>query len=157
MKYIKLFSGEKVKVDDEDYDGLAKYNWRKTNNYAARHGGTGVTIYMHRQIMDTPYGLQTDHINHDKFDNRKSNLRVVTVTQNRWNMKRPRNTIKRKVISPYKGVSIHIDQSRKLRWRARIMVNKKEISLGYFSTPEEAHIAYCAAAERYFKEFAFTG
>jgi len=56
--------------------------------------------------------------------------------------------------SGYKGASWHRTNRR---WQARINVNRKQIYLGYYDTPEEAHAAYCAAAEKYHGEFANTG
>src|ERR1035437_132783 len=67
-------------VDNEDYEFLNQFNWYMTDNgYAVyRHlaNGTKRTVRMHRLINKTPKGLVTDHINQDKLDNRKSNLRT---------------------------------------------------------------------------------
>ncbi|MBK6599171.1 MAG: HNH endonuclease [Proteobacteria bacterium] len=91
---------------------------------------------------------QIDHVNGDRSDNRIENLRVCTISENRWNSKkRVRNT------SGFKGVSW--DVNRKM-WIAQIMANRKNYMLGRFKTPEEAHLAYIVAANRLHGEFART-
>ena len=88
----------------------------------------------------------TDHINGKRSDNRWSNLRAATRSQNLGNMDvGPRNT------SGYKGVSL---MRRDGLWRATIRMRGKVKNLGHFDTPEEAHAAYCHAAERVHGEFA---
>lgn len=89
---------------------------------------------------------QLDHINGNRLDNRIINLRLATNAQNGRN--RPAS-IKNK--TKLKGVSLH-----KLSglYRASITKDYKYHYLGYFSTPEEAHSAYCRAAEHLHEEFA---
>lgn len=72
-------------VDQEDYKALSQFKWYLSKDgYAARRKGYGTT-YMHRLVMNTPLGMSTDHINHDKLDNRKSNLRICTHAENMVN------------------------------------------------------------------------
>jgi hypothetical protein len=97
---IPLTQGYITIVDDEDYEELARYKWHvhvRTHGPMARRlgkrdaDGKQRSIYMHRQIMQAPLGMDVDHINHDTLDNRRSlNLRVCTRRQNLGNMrKRP--------------------------------------------------------------------
>lgn len=87
-----------------------------------------------------------DHKNGERDDNRASNLRSATSSQNLQNQKmRSCNT------SGYKGVSWH---SQINRWRARITVDKKQRYLGTFASKEEAYAAYCCAADTNFNDFA---
>ena len=79
-----------------------------------------------------------DHVNRDKSDNRISNLREATRSENNQNRGPQKNNT-----SGYRGVSWN---SRFLRWQARISVCGKRKSLGYFDTAEIAFEAYKAAA-----------
>ncbi len=105
------------------------------------------TIYMHRQIMHAPKGFDVDHRDHNTLDNRRSNLRVCTRSQNLQN-KRPQGGV-----SEYKGVRWHT-QIR--RWHARIKLNGKRTSLGCFTDEVKAAKAYDKAAREMFGEFACT-
>lgn len=82
-----------------------------------------------------------DHINRVKNDNRWCNLRDVTHSQNCEN-----NPIKKSNRTGFVGVGYSKNMKK---WRARIMYGYKEKHLGYFDTPEDAHNAYCIAAEKY--------
>ncbi len=87
-----------------------------------------------------------DHINGDRADNRISNLRLAVRSQNNANSR-----LRKDSTSGFKGVSF----SKKMnKWYGQIRVNGKLIYLGSYRTPEEAHVAYVAAAEKHFGEFA---
>jgi hypothetical protein len=84
-------------VDDEDCTWLRQWNWsavspqRLNGGYAMRRDNqSGKTILMHRLILDAPEGIEVDHINGNGLDNRRANLRRVTVQQNRQNRNRGR-------------------------------------------------------------------
>ena len=133
-------------VDDEDFDRLSKISWTVRVKHLESKNGRTKTIYMPRLIMNAPKGMQVDHINGNTLDNRKSNLRICTGSQN----------IRNRGPKPgkYKGVYLRKDRIKK-RWRARIEIDKKRIELGHFTTAEEAAIVYNKAAEKYHKEFAY--
>lgn len=86
-----------------------------------------------------------DHLDNDKSNNRIENLRPATKSQNGCNRKLLRNNT-----SGFKGVRWH---KLKSKWQSSIMFNSKAIHLGYFSTPEDAYIAYCDAGRKYHGEF----
>jgi hypothetical protein len=90
--------------------------------------------------------LEVDHINGDKLDNRRANLRVATKTQQRQNQR-----VTRRNTSGFKGVS-RISSTG--RWRARIKVSGRQMPCGVYATAESAALAYDAAAREYFGEFA---
>lgn len=142
MKQIPLTKGKFALVDDEDYDSLMQWNWCLWKKYAGRLGG----IKMHRVINKTPEGMQTDHINGDCLDNRKSNLRTVTVSQNHMNRKKKPATS-----SQYKGVSWRPNGGS---WEAHIRKDSVGVYLGKYKKEEDAALAYNNAALQLFGEHA---
>ncbi len=78
-----------VELDDDDLALVSKYKWHVSDKgYAVWRGiedGVKKTIRMHRLVANTPKGKITDHINHNKLDNRKVNLRVCSHSDNMWN------------------------------------------------------------------------
>lgn len=149
---IPLTRGLFAIVDDGDYDFLMRWKWYALKDrhgyYAARYirklvdGKTiNSAVLMHRQILGQPK-LMTDHINHDKLDNRRCNLRVVTREQNMMNRVNHKRTIA-------KGVRKHHG-----KFQSRIKVDGRVISLGVFSTEADAANAYNRAAIKCFGEFA---
>jgi hypothetical protein len=150
MKIIPLTKGQRAIVDDADYEWLSQYKWFVWRTYAGCYLGGGRANarmgYMHRLILRTPVGLQTDHINGDKLDNRRANLRVCTNAQNQAHQGLGRNNA-----SGFKGVSRF-----KHRWQACICIHGKSTGLGLFDTALLAAQAYDAAATVYHGEFAVT-
>ena len=151
-KEIPLTQGKVAIVDDEDYERLKGYSWQynRKRGYAQRiaeKNGKRAAVYLHREIMQPPPGMQVDHINGDKLDNRRNNLRIVTNQQNQYNSK------SRKGISKYKGVSWHKTAGK---WRAYIGVDGKFKHLGLFTDEKEAALAYDRAARELFGEYAKT-
>jgi hypothetical protein len=104
---------------------------------------------MHRIVNNTPEGMYTDHINMDKLDNRKSNLRTCNKSQNSMNRKKQRAT---RHTSKYKGVCWC---KTKQKWKARIKFKSREYSLGYHTNEESAAEAYNERAKELFGEFAY--
>lgn len=96
---------------------------------------------MHREILNLDKGDNSivDHINGEGWDNRKSNLRIVTSKQNSENARAQSRT------SVYKGVYLPTP-----KWRASIRVGGKKIALGTFNSEEQAALAYDEAARKYF-------
>lgn len=156
MKYIQLTQGKQAKVSDEDYEELSQWKWYykaqpdSNGGYAARNtayvrGKSRTTIKMHRQLLSPEPRFEVDHINGDKLDNRRENLRVVTKSQNQWNRK------KQKGSSQYKGVYWN---KRCNKWFAQIQYKGKFHYLGLHEDEKDAALAYQEAAHRLFKEYA---
>jgi hypothetical protein len=144
-------------VDDADVDLVSGYDWillRGHNGklYAYASGGPGVLVYMHRLIVGTPAGMETDHRNGDGLDNQRSNLRPATAGQNRANMGKPRRPDAGPHTSQYKGVSW--DRSRE-RWQAKIVVAGHHRNLGRYDDEADAARAYDAAALAAWGDFAW--
>jgi hypothetical protein len=148
---IPLSRGQVAIVDDADFEWLTKWKWQahpvgRNRFYAVRSTsirGRTINMRMHRLIMDAPQGMQVDHINHDRLDNRRENLRLCTVGE---------NTRNRRNFSPhgFKGVYPNVSGS----WRATIGYELRRFYLGTFATAAEAARAYDRAAVKLHGEFA---
>lgn len=116
--------------DCEDEPIVASHSWSLTRGYAASKS-EGKTIYLHRLIARAPDSKVVDHINRNKLDCRRSNLRVVTQRENMANLTAPCRTNN----SGYRGVS-HCRQTG--RFKAYATIGGKQHWLGRFDTPEQA-------------------
>lgn len=139
MKEVPLTRGKVAIVDDQDYDWLMQWKWQYVKGYARRtglksDGGLHLrSIMMHRVIANAPPDLRVDHINGDRADNRRENLRLCTPEQNKWHV------VKRRGHNKYKGVR-PVDGGC---WRAYAADGHNgQTYLGYYATEEEGAIAY---------------
>lgn len=148
MKEILLSKGEKVIVDDEDFDELNQFKWYLSKyGYAVRNSKLNnkrIKIYMHKYINSNHEFI--DHINGNKLDNRRCNLRGCTLKQNSFNQKISKNNK-----SGYKGVYF---SKKANKWIANINKDYKRIHLGTFLTAKEAAKAYNKAAIELYGKFA---
>jgi len=146
---VPLNKGAVTIIDNDDLPLVAEKKWRVGNGYAVHSfracDGKVKTIRMHRIIMDAPPELEVDHINGDRLDNRRSNLRLCTPKQN--NQNRPKHNTGG--VRPYKGV-----RKRNNRYVAEIRIGGGNIALGSFLTAEDAAFAYDCAAKKHYGEFA---
>lgn len=151
MIEIPLTHGHVAIVDDEDAD-LINFRWSASfTNKGGVYGKRAGKTLMHRVILERSLGKPlepgqiADHRNGNGLDNCRSNLRVATYSQNNAN-----TSTRRHSKTGYKGVS----KISPNRWAARISIDGKQKLIGRYSSPEEAHEAYCAAAIEHFGEFA---
>jgi hypothetical protein len=110
---------------------------------------SGKLHYAHRIIFLIVTGempKKVDHRDMNGLNNRWTNLRAATTSQNNYNRRRYKNNT-----YGFKGVS-----KKRSRWHARIRLDGKCISLGGFATAREAHSAYCTASRRYHRKFGRT-
>lgn len=122
---------ENIIVDKTDEHLLKEYRWRIHKQGYVVSSVNGSTIRLHHLVIGfPPSGLETDHINRNKLDNRRENLRHVTHQVNLMNRE-----FKNK--SGYKGV--YFEKNRKTKpYKTCITRNGKRINLGYYATPELA-------------------
>ncbi|HXF60743.1 MAG TPA: HNH endonuclease signature motif containing protein [Caldilineaceae bacterium] len=141
---IRLGNGGMALVDEADYERVSRYTWTlDKNGYVVRKDGKR-KLLLHRFILDAPPGYDVDHINHDRLDNRRANLRLATRSQNNA------NSGPRPGASRFKGVSRHEGA-----WRAEICVNGKRRRLGRYRNEIAAAKAYDRAAWAAWGEFAY--
>lgn len=153
MREIPMANGRGVAiVDDEDFPRLFGYMWYlSTSGYANAFKGTrkiNERIAMHRLIVQAVPGEYVDHINGNKLDNRKANLRKCDQSGNLANTSMPRTNT-----TGFKGVSW--DKARG-KFVAQIKVRGKHIHLGRFADKTAAARAYDRAARQWFGDFART-
>lgn len=142
MREIELIGGGIALVDDDDYELLRHKHWKMhTAGYVSWSN-----MLMHHEVMRAKKNDMIDHINGNKLDNRKSNLRLCNKAQNSYNSPGKVNFRK----SKYRGVL-----PNKKRWAAQIQVHGKSIHLGTYDTQEQAALIYNNAAIKYTGEFAF--
>lgn len=130
--------------DLSDWDTVTEWSWS-----VDPRGYLAATVNkqhktLHNLLTNPPKGLVTDHINGNKLDNRRKNLRICTQRENSYNTKVSKNNI-----LGVKGVS----PTPAGKFRARIMVDRKEIRLGHFEKIEDAIKARKQAEIKYFGEF----
>lgn len=128
-------------IDSKDYDKVIQHSWffsmrRKPTSKSSGHGVLASkikqkTITLHRFILNSPQGAIVDHINRDTTDNRRCNLRHVTLSQNSLNSNKRKSSK-----SKYKNVTWHKHVEQ---WQARLTINGTREHLGYYQTAEEAH------------------
>jgi len=148
MKEIQLTQGKTALVDDEDFAELSKYKWSLSKYGYVYTSKDKKHLFIHRFIMNTPKGKFTDHINCNRLDNRKENLRIVNKQQN------AQNRTKLKGKSKYKGVYLHEDHKKNWStWKVDIYLGKK-IAIGYFENDRHAAMAYDIWAKVLFEEYA---
>lgn len=127
MKEIVLTQNKVAVVSDQDFEWLNRWKWQYgSDGYARRTalaGGKQILLAMHRQITGCPKGLEVDHINRVRLDNRRENLRIVTRKQNSHNLGIRKNNTS--------GVAGVYWDKRKNKWKVHIMVDGKKMHLGY--------------------------
>lgn len=144
---LALTQGKVALISTIDFP-ISQYKWCVDGKYASTTI-KGKKVLMHRLIMNVPESMEVDHIDGNGLNNRRSNLRVCTRSQNGKNRKLAKNNK-----SGYHGVHFANTEKRKKRWVASIRVNGIKRVIGRFYTPLEAAHAYNRVALQNHKEFA---
>lgn len=139
MDKIKLTQGKFAIVDSEDFEYLNQWKWHYAHGYARTSELR--KSYMHRLVNKTPKGFLTDHINRNKLDNRKCNLRTGNKGLNSINRGLQSNNT-----SGYKGVSWAKNVKK---WETYIWINGVKKLLGYFELKSEAVMVRRKAEKTY--------
>lgn len=147
MKLITLTKGQVAIIDDEDWELVSRYSWVYAGaGYAyARQKGKKNPITMHSLIANPGRGREVDHIDRNRLNNRRTNLRVCNRKEN------SRNRATRAHSSQFCGVCW---DKRTKKWAAYIQIDYKTLFLGYFPTELAAAMAYDIAAYDLHGEFA---
>lgn len=144
-------NGTAFYFDLEDYDKIKDYYWNNNgNDEYFRTTVNKKTELLHRFIMgvDNNSSLVVDHINtHHREDDRKSNLRIVSNSENQMNRRLAKNNTS--------GTS-GVDWVKKTNlWRSRITINNQTITIGCYKNKEDAIKARKEAEEKYFGEHSY--
>ncbi len=124
---IELTKNVYALIDKEDYELVSQYHWTYDGRYARRNfykNNKPTKVYLHRFILGSKSTLDIDHINRDKLDNRRSNLRLCSRTENSRNKNKSKNNT-----SGISGVYWH---KAAKKWAARIRAPGKSVHLGVF-------------------------
>jgi hypothetical protein len=155
LAYVPLTKGLEAVIDASDVDLVEGFKWfarikKGATSYAVRRAtdsdGRNLDVYMHRVIAQTPTEFDTDHVDGNGLNNRRSNLRYATKSQNMHNMRKRRDNT-----SGFKGVSWHKSSEK---WMARIRLNGEQHHIGSFTTLQAAHEAYSQVSSRMHGEYA---
>ncbi|MBO5567402.1 MAG: hypothetical protein J6A79_00405 [Clostridia bacterium] len=139
--------GDKFFIDAEDYEKVSQHYWYKHHQgYFVSNTDNG-RIALHRFVLNAGPDDKVDHINHQKENACKANLRIVTTVQNCQNQALSKNNS-----SGCTGVNYN---KRRSKWISRLMKNGFSYFLGAFDTFEEAVAARKAAEEKYFGEYSY--
>lgn len=147
MKKIKTKKGLVSLVSNVDIQFLSDYKWHSDGHGYLNNRKLGK---LHRVILkrmlngEIPKNMQVDHVNRNRLDNRRENLRLCTQSENHAN-KLSKNKW------GYKGVVQH---RNKKQYSALIQKDGKKIHIGLYQTPKEAAIAYNVKAVELFGQFA---
>lgn len=160
----KIDVDDKIDIDDgdgyimlvskEDLNLVMNYQWYLTSDrYPATYGSVdsggerwGAPYPLHRFLVQhIPIGYVVDHINRNRLDNRRTNLRVITAKQNSYNRKKPKNSKNK-----YKGVR----KMGKGKFKAVISKDGKTYEIPDCETEKQAALAYDMIAEQLFGDHA---
>jgi hypothetical protein len=131
---IKLTQGQFAEIDEADYPLIAVHSWQARPRRDGRgfYAVNSTGVRMHRLLLGVWDDRIVDHIDGDGLNNQRANIRVGTQSQNCVNRKQTPGPFMRGVYR--KG----------RKFRSRIKVKGRMVSLGYFDTEAEAHAAFVA-------------
>ena len=151
MASVFTNSGKEILIDEEDLAWATQFTWYVTDTgYAYRSvrvAGKSKNIRMHRELLSATKGVDVDHINGNRVDNRRTNLRLCSRSNNLKN-KTKRRCDNRSGIT---GVFQHKQTGK---WAVQIQVDGKPRHVGLFATLDEAKVARKDIEAKLYGEFA---
>lgn len=149
--YVPLTRGLEAKIDAADAEMIGEMRWSASAHGYARAvyndaGGKQTQYFMHRSVVSPAAWQHVDHIDGDKLNNTRANLRVCSMAENLANRGAQRNST-----TGFKGVSVC---SQTGSFRAQLVARGKVYRIGRFKTAEEAARAYDRVAKEKCGEFA---
>lgn len=127
--YVKMIHGHTMICDLDDWERLKDIKWsRNSGGYASGANAENKIVIFHKQVMGENGEYIVDHINRNRLDNRKCNLRFATYAQNTWN---------KGMVKTNTSGAVGVYKHGK-KWQVRITVNHKKMHLGAYETFEEA-------------------
>jgi len=170
LAFLALTNGGYAIIDADLFPEFNKHRWSRQNrtgaivrntgrfipgSYKAHgKGGASRSFLLHREVLHAPKGVQVDHINGFRWDNRRCNLRLANNAENNWNTRKRKSQYCR-YTSRYKGVHWN---TKDLRWVAMLGrlygLESPRRYLGSFRTEEEAARRYDEAAREAYGTFA---
>lgn len=129
---VVLTKGKVALIDLSDVDAVQKHQWYFSSGYAITNTPNNGRLYLHRFLLQPSNKQLVDHINRDKLDNRKNNLRICKSSDNNHN---------RALNNPngFRGITWN---KRKHKWASQISIGNKNKGLGYFTSKLDAARAY---------------
>jgi hypothetical protein len=151
-RLLDLPHGHQTVIDEADWPAVCDLTvYRGANGYAyfsTWANGRSNPRTLHGYLMQPPKGAHVDHINGDKLDNRRANLRVVSPQRNQINRKR----VNRNNSTGTRGVGYAPRLSRVRPWRAQITVDGRNLHLGMFESEAAAVEARKSAELKHYGE-----
>ena len=149
---INLSCGAVAEIDNEDFEKIKGHTWRlNSRGYIVtwlRVDKKKKAVLMHRLIMGVDKEpVVVDHVDHNKLNNRKSNLRICSNAEN----------LRNRVVSKNNKLGAKGIYKVNNKFRVRIVANKTNYNLGSFESLEEAKIVYWEAAKKLHGTFAYAG
>jgi hypothetical protein len=147
---IPLTQGKVALIDDEDFERVNQFKWcalkTRGGKFYAERKENGQHVYLHRFLMDAPADMEVDHIDHNRLNCQKHNMRLATNAGNAKNAVKHRDNT-----SGFKGVSFNKGCGK---YQSQIRADGVRHFLGYYDDPTEAARAYDAAARKLHGDFA---
>lgn len=131
IKTIKKGIEYEIIINETDLEKVKKYRWTLNHDGYPNNQSNRTQTFLHHYIIGRVKGLETDHINQNKLDNRKSNLRNITRAKNLLNLPQRKDSTHGTGISKFGH-----------KYGVSIQYNKKRIFLGLYKTIEEAKKVY---------------